>query len=148
MRARTAAVVLAAALLGLPGCRTCAQRRSEAMANLSQALLRLSSAAEGVVGYGDLPPGAGEKEILEAVAKGDPGLLAPFQGYSLHAQRQGKHAVLLVCEAGDRAGLLEDAGCSAPLEKALWAANPPEPCKFSLEASSICAAQVRVPPAP
>jgi hypothetical protein len=119
MRAQLPAAVLSAWLLGALGCKTCEQRRGEQMANLAQALLRLSSAAEGIVGYGDLPSDAGETEILEALAKGYPDLLAPFHGYSVHVQRQGTHAVLLVCEGGDKAGLLEDAGCSAPLDKPL-----------------------------
>lgn len=145
MRVRLVAVGLWALLLGAAGCKTCEQRRSEKMSDLAQSLLRLSSAAEGVAGYGGVPSDAGGKEILDVLAKDYPDLIAPFRGYVIHAQRQGKHAVLMVCEAGDKVGLMEDAGCSAPLEKALWTASPPAPCRFSVNASAVCAAQAHAP---
>jgi hypothetical protein len=109
------------------------------MAELGAALVHLSSAVEATVRYDGLPDTASEAEILDAATSDDPELLAPFQRYTVRVQRQGQHAVLLVCDAGGTQGLLEDAGCSMPMDRSMWPSNPRAPCEFSLDTVTVCA---------
>ena len=103
----------------------------------ASALTKLSAAVESAVRYKNPPSGLGEQELLLFATRHDPVLLENFKGYKVRVLRRERHSVVLICEvAGDRA-LLEDAGCTGPMDRARWKEQP-EPCAFSIDPVSVC----------
>ncbi len=138
MNARQSVAVLSCvAGISLLGCRHSPPGGSE-MYELAAALTKLSAAAEALVRYGDAPEGLDDAQLLLRATASDPALLAHFQGYLLRVSRDDRHAVLLVCDKAGRQGLLEDAGCTAAMDRHLWKENPAKPCAASLLARAVC----------
>ncbi len=129
--------IVAFALL-LVGC-ACAQAQSEAEMNeLGSALTKVSSAVESTVHYKKLGTALKDDALLTLATRHDPALLAPFQGYMLRAEQGAGHAAVLMCTSDGRFALLEDASCTAKMEKHLWRAQPPLPCAFTLNLDEVC----------
>lgn len=105
---------------------------------LAASLTHLSTAVEGYVRYKTLPPDIREDELLNLVNQDNNQLLEPFGDYKLRVLIQDKHAIVLVCTKDGKQGLLEDAGCTAPLDRHLWEATPKAPCEFTLKAREVC----------
>jgi hypothetical protein len=75
--------------------------------------------------------------ILHKATSHDPSLLTPFppDTYILKTNYQNPYAVLLLCtKDGDRA-IMEDAGCSARLDRRVINVAP---CEFTLRVSQNC----------
>jgi hypothetical protein len=108
------------------------------MYELGSALTMLSAAVEAEVRYGDLPADISDEELIRRATKHDPGLVAPFSGYALRVARENRHAVVLVCTKDRRAALLEDAGCSAAMDRHLWDSAPATPCEFTVRVGEVC----------
>ena len=106
---------------------------------LGSALTKLCASVEATVRYEDPPVGIGDEELLSMATKHDPGLLVPFAGYKVRIKQEERHAVLLICDKEGRTGLLEDACCSAPMDKYLWNVEPANPCDFTINVKVICA---------
>ncbi len=102
------------------------------------ALTKLSAAAESAARYGDIPDNIDDREFLNRATVHDKSLLEPFGNYKLRVLRQDKHAIILVCNREGNIGLLEDAGCTAELDKHLWQENPSRPCEFTLTVGEVC----------
>lgn len=102
---------------------------------LGSALTKLSPAAEAFARKNpdDTRP---DQEFLSLATAHDPMLLEPFKGYTLRVLREGKHAVVLVCDAEGRQALLEDAGCTMPLERPY--SETPAPCAFTTKIAEVC----------
>ncbi len=125
-------------LLTSAGCTVSRAAEAEKMYILGSALTKLSAAVEATVRYESPPVGIGDAEILALATKHDPGLMAPFADYNVQVLRESEHAILLVCDKEGRVGLLEDAGCSAPMDKHLWNGDPPKPCNFTIDIKVVC----------
>ena len=120
------------------GC-ACAQFRSETkMSELGSALTKLSSAVESTVRYKEMGADLPDDKLLILSTKHDPGLLEPFQGYTLRVLRQNGHAAVLICTEDGLAALLEDAGCTARMDRHHWKARPVPPCEFTLDLPKVC----------
>ncbi|HJY08244.1 MAG TPA: hypothetical protein VJ323_18135, partial [Bryobacteraceae bacterium] len=65
--------------------------------------------------------------------------LENFQGYKLRVLRQERHSVVLVCDATGTRALLEDAGCSGPMDRERWIGKT-EACEFSIDTKQVCGA--------
>ena len=132
----TVTVVLVLSFLA--GC-TSSQRRvdSEEMYIKASALTKLSAAVESTVRYKNPPPELGEGELLTLATRHDPILLENFKGYKVRVLRNERHSVVLVCNAAGTHALLEDAGCSGPMDRNRWMGKP-EPCEFSLDTKTVC----------
>lgn len=124
-------------LLLLTACRTAPTVRGREMYELGSALTMLSAAVEAEVRYGDAPADISDEELIQRATKHDPGLVAPFSGYVLRVARENRHAIVLVCTK-DRVALLEDAGCSAPMDRHLWDSSPAKPCEFTIRVGDAC----------
>ena len=118
---------------------TSGQRRvdSEEMYIKASALTKLAAAVESTVRYKNPSPELGESELLTLATRHDPILLENFKGYKVRVLRNERHSVVLVCNATGTHALLEDAGCSGPMDRNRWMGKP-EPCEFSLDTKAVC----------
>lgn len=110
---------------------------SEEMYIKASALTKLAAAVESTVRYKNPPPELGESELLTLATRHDPILLENFKGYKVRVLRNERHSVVLVCNAAGTHALLEDAGCSGPMDRNRWMGKP-EPCEFSLDTKTVC----------
>ena len=122
----------------LAGC-TSSQRRvdSEEMYIKASALTKLSAAVESTVRYKNPPPELGESELLTLATRHDPILLENFKSYKVRVLRNDRHSIILVCDATGTHALLEDTGCSGPMDRHRWMGKP-EPCEFSIDTKAVC----------
>jgi hypothetical protein len=115
-----------------------AQTQSEEeMLIMASALTKVAAAAESAARYKEPPTGMSEQQFLEFSTSHDPSLLETFSGYKLRAQRKDRRAVILVCSADGAIRLLEDAGCTAALDRHHWRGRN-SPCEFSINLTEIC----------
>ncbi len=135
---KTTTIVIAVAVYFTAGCTVGSKRPdSEEMYIKASELTKLSAAVESTVRYKNPPPDLSESELLVLATRHDPVLLENFNGYKVRALRQDRHSVVLVCDISATRALLEDAGCTGPMDRARWMGKP-EPCEFSLDTRNIC----------
>lgn len=121
----------------LNGCALVTKKdNSEEMYIKASALTKLTTAIEGTVHWDKAPSTLSDQEIMNLSTEDDPSLLEPFDGYLLRMNRKHQHVILLVCNLEGTKGLLEDAGCTAEMDKHLWQGN--EVCGFSLRSDLLC----------
>ncbi len=136
MRELLACTVVVAML----GCASAGQTQNEeTMLIQASALTKLSTAAESAVRYKDAPADLADRALLQWAASHDPELLAPFSAYTLKVLRRDRHAVVLMCTEDGTIALLEDAGCTAKLDRHRWRDTPGADCAFSIEPGAVCA---------
>ena len=111
---------------------------SEEMFTKAAALTKVSRAVQGLLREQEVPIDTDEKELLRLATRDDPGLLAPFAEYRLRVLRHSRNAIVLMCTGDASRGLLEDAGCTAKLDRHLWRSPRQEPCAFTLKLDDIC----------
>ncbi|MCB5191449.1 hypothetical protein LG198_11990 [Methylobacillus arboreus] len=102
----------------------------------ASALTKLSSAVEAYVRYDSDGTVTSDQQLLQTATAHDPDLLRPFQHRLIKVNTEDRHAILLVCTQDGLRGLLEDAGCSAPMDRHLWQES--RPCQFTLQAAEVC----------
>jgi hypothetical protein len=103
---------------------------------LGTAMVNLSATVDTVLSERKAPPVGDDLEIIRAAVSYDPSLLTPaFDGYKLRLKWQKSYAVLLLCDREGRFAYMEDAGCSARLDR-----QAPEgaPCEFALKVLPNC----------
>lgn len=132
IRIAAALVVLIAGCTVSPG-----QPDREEMFIRASMLTKLSAAVESTVRYKNPPPDVSENELLTMATRHDPALLENFKAYKLRVLRQDRHSIVLVCDRAGTRALLEDAGCSGPMDRARWTGKS-EPCEFSLDIGAAC----------
>lgn len=125
-------------ILAMTGCVCAKKIDAEAMYPLGAALTKLSSAVESAVRYKKPPIDLNSAELLAFATSHDPTLLEPFRSYSVLVLHADRHAVVLVCSEDQAAGLLEDAGCTTPMDRHLWQKTPLPPCAFTLQPETVC----------
>lgn len=127
--------VLSVALLS--GCvSTQATVRKEEMYIRASALTKLTAAVESMVRYKNPSALWTDEELLAAATAHDPHLLLNMRGYKLSVLNRNKHAVVLVCTISGERALLEDAGCTGPMDRHHWQQS--SPCDFSLSIDTVC----------
>lgn len=131
------AIILLALFL-LTACTSTSAKKEE-MYTLASALTKLSSAVEATVRYNPPSENLTDQQLLELATLHDPSLLLPFKSYQIQVKKENRHAIVLVCKQKDSPALLEDAGCSAEMDKNHWLNKPPVPCVFTLDTGSVCA---------
>ena len=104
---------------------------------LSVKMVNLSSAVNAYFSTLSVPPIPGsDGEILIEATQHDKRLLAPeFQPYTLKIQYQNPYAVLLLCDKDSNQAIMEDAGCTAPLDRQI---RDNKPCEFTLQVKPGC----------
>ncbi|MDD5329880.1 MAG: hypothetical protein PHX38_07745 [Sulfuricella sp.] len=113
----------------------------EAMMIKASELTKLSTAVESAVHYESGRSAGLEGPALLQFATGhDPDLLSRFSGYDVRVLARDGHAAVLICTAGGHRALLEDAGCTASMDRHAWNEGADTPCEFRLNLSVLCAA--------
>jgi hypothetical protein len=110
----------------------------ESMYVTASALTKLSASMESTVRYKNPPDDISDEDLLKLATEHDPSLLAPFSGYVVRVLREDRHAAVLVCSEDGTTGLLEDAGCTAPMDRHAWQ-SAENPCEFKLSLKELCA---------
>jgi hypothetical protein len=113
------------------------QLDSEEMYIKGSALTKLSAAVESTVRYKNPAPDLSDSELLVLATRHDPVLLENFNGYKVRVLRQDQHSAVLVCDAAGTRALLEDAGCTGPMDRNRWLGKK-ELCEFSIDIKKIC----------
>lgn len=117
----------------------CATSHTEQELNFTaSALTKVSAAVDSTIRYTPFLKQATSAELLALSTDHDPALMAPFKNFKVLVRRVGPHSEVLVCEPDGSRGLLEDAGCTAKLDKHLWRDNPPALCQFTLDLEVLC----------
>lgn len=120
----------------------------EAMMIKASELTKLSTAVESAVRYErERSAGLGGRALLKFATEHDPELLSRFSGFEVRVSTKNSHATVLICTADGRRAILEDAGCTAPMDRHAWREGAETPCEFRLNVSALCAA-LRVMPEP
>src|SRR5689334_5195191 len=92
---------------------------------LSTKMVNLSSAVETYFSGLSRAPTDGDVVILQNATHHNPRLLAQeFAPYMLKVQYQNPHAVLLLCSGDGTHAIMEDAGCSARLDRQVTRTAP------------------------
>jgi hypothetical protein len=134
---RTYGVALLVQLgVALAGCAT--SHTEQELNFTASALTKVSAAVDSTVRYTQVPEQATSAELLALSTDHDPALMKPFKNFKVLVLRVGPHSEVLVCETDGSKGLLEDAGCTAKLDKHLWRDSPPALCKFTLDLEALC----------
>lgn len=120
------------------GCRTTRADVADKMYELAAALTKLTAAVESTVRYKNPPEGADDESLLALATAHDGSLREPFAHHWVRVSRVDGHAVVLVCSADGKVGLLEDAGCSPKLDAHLWKQTPAPPCEFTVVIREAC----------
>lgn len=125
------------ALLLLGGCGS-ATVKQEDPAVLAKSLGRLSTAMESYLLYEQRPAGASQEVLFSEGTRGQPGLLAEFDGYKLVLAREQARSMILVCTKDGKRALMEDVGCTPKIDRRLWEDGVNAPCEFTLEIKEVC----------
>jgi hypothetical protein len=96
---------------------------------------------ESTVRYKNPPTGLNERELLTLATRHDPALVDNFKDYTVRVLRHARHSVVLVCDTSGTRALLEDAGCSGPMDRHRWMGENPEPCEFTIDTAEVCLKQ-------
>jgi len=109
-----------------------AQQKSE----LGISLINLSAAVDAYFSGTKNVPIGNDAEILRRATAHDPSLLTGvFKPYLIRVQRQEPYAILLLCTSDGKWAVMEDAGCSARLDRR---AEENDPCEFTLKVAPGC----------
>jgi hypothetical protein len=131
-------VAVAIIISFLTGCSSNPKRPDpEEMYSQASALTKLSAAVESTVRYKNPPSELGESELLVLATQHDPVLLENFKNYKIRVLREARHSAVLVCDASGTRALLEDAGCTGPMDRERWK-DKSEPCEFSIDTRVVC----------
>jgi hypothetical protein len=134
----TVTVRVALVLALAAGCAPAPQRPDrEEMYIKASALTKLSAAVESTVRYKNPPPELNDRELLTIATRHDPALLDIFKDYTVRVMREARHSVVLVCDKSGTRALLEDAGCSGPMDRHPWMEKS-EPCEFTINTEEVC----------
>lgn len=132
-----------AIVIALTGCATLATGQTyseEEMMTAAAALTKVAAAAEANLRYGSPSDTLSDTEFLAQSVAHDLGLLASFSIYLVKAKRQGGHVAILVCPQDGTIALLEDAGCTAAMDRHHWRDDPKSACVFTIDLVQLCPA--------
>ena len=103
---------------------------------LGTEMVNLSSSVDMYLSLRTEPPNEPDAVLLQEATAHDPGLLAPdFKRYLLKVRFQRPFSVLLLCSKDGRRAIMEDAGCSARLDRQIY---KDAPCEFNLQVFEGC----------
>lgn len=108
--------------------------------DLASSLTKLSSAVDGSVRYLNPPPSMllEDLQFLKLATAGNPSVLVPFPDLKLRVKRLGSETAILVCRPDADVALLEDATCTARMDRHRWKDQPQSACEFTLDLAEVC----------
>lgn len=118
----------------------------EALMIKAAELTKLSTAVESAVRYErEQSANLDGTRLLQYATSQDPVLLSRFEGLIVRVSKTDEHASVLVCTADSQQALLEDAGCTAAMDRHAWRERPEAPCEFKLDLAALCSARSAAP---
>jgi hypothetical protein len=102
---------------------------------LSVKMVNLSSAVDTYFRLLPRDPEGFDDTNLRMSTRHDPSLLEQFANYVLKTQYQDPYAVVLLCTQDGKQAIMEDAGCSARLDRQV---TGDAPCEFTLRVAPEC----------
>ncbi len=129
-------IFFCALIISIAGCGGTDQIDEKEMNRLASSLTKLAKVVESTVRYKKPPEKISDSDLLKLACKRDPKLLEPFKKYTVKVHKENRHAIVLVCLPDGKRGLLEDAGCTAKMDKHLWKSTVA--CKFTLKVKDVC----------
>ncbi len=136
MKKSSRVFILAGFAVLASGCAAPSSERE--MNSLASALTKLASAVDASVRYDSPLAGLPDTELLRVATTHDPSLLAPFANFDIRVQRHGLDSSVLICSGSTGQAILEDAGCTALLERHHWNSQTALMCVPTLDLSTIC----------
>ena len=133
---KTIFIFFCALIISVAGCGKKDQIDEKEMYRLASSLTKLAKVVEATVRYKKPPEKISDSDLLKLACERDPKLLEPFKKYTVKVHKEKRHAIVLVCTSNGKRGLLEDAGCTAKMDKHLWKSSVA--CKFTLKVKNIC----------
>lgn len=127
-------LLLAGVLAALPA----AADEAEATYGQASALTKLAAAVQATV-YRGFPDDLSEEVLLYVAVRHDPGLLSPFTDSALRARREGRQTSVLLCTADRGRRLIEDAACTAKVDRHFWRDAEAGACEFEQPLAAVCA---------
>lgn len=125
------AILLAACVTALA-----AAPDNEERGRLSTKMVNLSEAVDTYFAGIPKAPTDSDSIILQNATRHDKRLLATeFEHYVLKVQYQNPYAVLLLCSKDEKMAIMEDAGCTARLDRQITNVAP---CEFTLHINQGC----------
>lgn len=112
----------------------------ETMYLKASALTKLAAAVQATVFRG-VPEDLSEDVLLYIATRHDPNLLAPFDSYALRARREKRDTSVLLCTADRSRRLIEDAGCTAKVDRHFWREGDAAGCEFDQALANSCGAR-------
>lgn len=136
MKNRISIGLAAALLMGVCASSLAAAPSAQERGHLSTKMVNLSSAVDTYFTGLAEAPADDDATLLKKATRRDARLLAPeFKPYQLKVQYQTPYAVVLLCSKDGKRAIMEDAGCSARLDRQV---TEIEPCEFTLKVSQGC----------
>lgn len=100
---------------------------------LGPKLTKLTSGVVSMVRYRKIPKDISDIDLLLIATKDDPGMLEPFNKYSIKIRKDNKNVVILVGTKDGEKSLLEDASWTYELDKQHWKSSAPIPFDFTID---------------
>ena len=136
MKYRTLMGLIAALLLCACSTPVDSAPSAKERGRLSTQMVNLSSAVDTYFADLSQAPTDSDATILQMATRHDKRLLAPeFELYVLKVQYQNPYAVLLLCSKDGKWAIMEDAGCSARLDRQIIRRAP---CECTLRVRQGC----------
>lgn len=128
------------AAIAITALGACASPPTEREMNyMASALTKVSAAVDATVRYSSPGESLSAEQLLQLSTAHDADLMKPFEGFNVRVLRSGEDSAVLVCRKDDGAALLEDAGCTARLDRHRWNSGGDDRCQFTLDLKTICA---------
>jgi hypothetical protein len=103
---------------------------------LSSRMVELSRVVDTYFSTLAFPPTEKDNVLISKAVENTTGSVDPmFNNYRLHVQYQQHFAVVLLCDQDDNHALMEDAGCSAGIDRQI---RKSADCKFTLRVTKGC----------
>ena len=96
-------------------------------------LRRLANAVQGEVWRG----AEENADVLALACQRDPSLCEPFASDSVLVKVVDDNVILLLCDAGRKQALIEDAPCTMQTDRRAWEGSS-KPCEFTLDVAAVC----------
>ncbi len=104
--------------------------------DISSRMVNLSRIVDTYFSTLSVPPTEQDEVIInKALENSSDSIDTKFDNYQLHTLYQQGFAVVLLCDKDDKQALMEDAGCSAGVDKQI---RQPADCKFTLRVAKGC----------
>jgi hypothetical protein len=108
----------------------------EQRGEISSRMVNLSRIVDTYFSTLTIPPTEKDDVIInKALENSSDSIDSKFNNYHLHAQYQQGFAVILLCDMDNKHALMEDAGCSAGVDRQI---RQPTDCKFTLRVTKGC----------